>query len=224
MSDRFYNAVTTILRVLSKPLVRLRVEGIENIPLHGAVILVPNHVAVLDPILTGSRIAKRRPVRALAKESLFRTPIISFVMRKMEHIPVHRGSATAADALQAAESRLIEKQQMIAVYAQGTVPKDLTTIGKLKTGAMRLALATEATVIPIAQWGAQDIFPRGENVLKSLWQALIHRPVHRVVIGTPFKLESDSAAHETLRLQATLEEMVTELRGLRSSHHHDTRS
>ncbi len=62
-----------------------------------------------------------RQVRALAKESLFRKPILGNAMRNMGHIPVHRGGASAKDSLGTAVLK-IKEGELIGIYPEGTVP------------------------------------------------------------------------------------------------------
>ncbi|MGH3428555.1 MAG: lysophospholipid acyltransferase family protein [Mycobacteriales bacterium] len=131
-------------------------RGREHIPLTGPAIFVVNHISVADPILVGHYLyANGRHPRFLAKDSLFRVPILGRALHGIGQIPVRRGSADAMLALKSAVEA-IEAGETVIVYPEGTCTKDpelWPMVGK--TGAARLAMQTGAPVIPIAQWGAQ---------------------------------------------------------------------
>jgi 1-acyl-sn-glycerol-3-phosphate acyltransferase len=188
MDAKFYRKVVKVLTVITKPFVRLSVTGLENIPSTGGAIIAPNHISNLDPILLGVKIGRTRPVQALAKQSLFTAPFIGGVVSKMGHIPVQRGSMSAGEVLHAAEKTL-RNGGLVAVYPEGTVPKtNLGELGALKSGVSRLALTTLAPIIPIGQWGAQNIVPVHGKPFNHLGKALFHRPRHAIVIGEPFTI------------------------------------
>lgn len=212
----FYSSVIAVLRTLTKPLTKVQIEGLENIPAAGGAILVPNHLSNLDPILLGIQVAPRREVKALAKNSLFRAPVIGSFIRKMGHIPVKRNSASAADALKAAVLA-VKNGEVIAIYPEGTIPPSDQQLGDLKSGAVRLALETGVPLIPIAQWGPQYVLPpRVKNNWKFLVKALRSRVPHRIVVGEPYtvagELTSENISVLTAELKVKLEELVAPLR------------
>jgi 1-acyl-sn-glycerol-3-phosphate acyltransferase len=131
-------------------------RGREHIPLTGPAIFVANHISVADPILVGHYLyANGRHPRFLAKDSLFRVPILGRALHGIGQIPVRRGSSDAMLALKSAVEA-IEAGETVIVYPEGTCTKDpelWPMVGK--TGAARLAMQTGAPVIPIVQWGAQ---------------------------------------------------------------------
>src|SRR5206468_4170025 len=81
---------------------RLRIEGVERIPMHGPAILAANHVSPLDPIAIALGALRRgRTIRYLAAAEAFRIPVIGWGLRVFGQIPLHRGRADRA-ALRAA--------------------------------------------------------------------------------------------------------------------------
>lgn len=213
-----------MLREIARPLSRTEVVGIENIPKTGGAILIPNHVSTLDPVLLGIKLVEHRYVRALAKDSLFKTPIVGNVLTKMGHIPVFRNTNSAVESLQVAVSEVM-RGEAVVVYPEGTVPSDLSRLGSMKSGAARLALLTGAPLIPIAQWGAQSVVPRGAK-FKAITSAFFKRPYHKIVIGEPMESEvlskspvsednltEEDILHVTQDIEGTLESMVSPLRG-----------
>lgn len=149
-------------------------------------VIVPNHVSNIDPVLLGVAVSRVRPLRALAKESLFRLPVVGNVLSKMGHIPVHRGTAQGGESL-ATALEAIQEGRLVALYPEGTIPANHVRLGKGKTGAARLALATGAPVIPVGQWGAQHVMPLRKNPLISIVRSAFTRPRVTVSIGEPVK-------------------------------------
>ncbi|MEV6298585.1 lysophospholipid acyltransferase family protein [Actinoplanes sp. NPDC051861] len=155
----------------------------ENVPAEGGVILVPNHVSHFDPLVVAHYIyrAGRWP-RFLGKASVWKVPVIGFLLNKTRQIPVERGSVEAAKSLDSLVAALREGGAVV-VYPEGTTTRhpDLWPM-RGKTGAARLALLTGAPVVPIANWGAQQIFDPRTNRLKL-------RRVHvTVTAGEPVDL------------------------------------
>jgi 1-acyl-sn-glycerol-3-phosphate acyltransferase len=133
--------------------------GRENVPPTGGVILAPNHMSHFDPLVVAHFVygAGRWP-RFLAKASLWDVPVVGFFLRKTLQIPVERGSVEAVKSLDALVEALREGGAVI-IYPEGTTTKqpDLWPM-RGKTGAARLALLTGAPIVPIAHWGAQQLF------------------------------------------------------------------
>lgn len=186
----YYSKIIKILKFFTTPLSQVSIEGKENIPAEGGAILVINHISNLDPVIAGIQIADRRPVRALAKASLFSKPVIGNVLKKMEHIPVYRNSADAAEAYKTAIERL-EAGEVIAIYPEGTIPMNVDAMGEFKTGAARLALATGVPIIPIGQWGIHQVLPAHKNPFLPLAKAIFTKPKHVLIVGEPIPVSCD---------------------------------
>lgn len=168
-------------------LARRRVEHLERIPATGPCVIVSNHVTEIDPITVGLSIvdAGRTP-RFLAKESLFRIPVLGFLLHRIGQVPVHRGTRDTAQALRDAQDRLA-RGGAVGIYPEGTLTRDpLRWPMHAYPGAAQLALGLEVPVIPIAHWGDQEILGRD-----SSWRLRVslrpRRPV-RVRVGEPVDL------------------------------------
>lgn len=148
------SVVIPTLRVLTKRDYR----GWEHVPA-GGVIVVSNHVSHADPpVVAVSVYDSGRWPRILAKESLFKLPIVGPILSRIEMIPVRRGSIDASKALDAAVTA-IREGGIVVVYPEGTTTRepDLWPM-RGKTGAARLALLTGAPVVPVAVWGPEQMF------------------------------------------------------------------
>lgn len=133
-----------LLRLFYLPVYRVRVEGRENIPEEGPILLCSNHVAMKDPVMLG--IVQKRQVFYMAKEELFRSRFIGGLLRRLGAFPVRRGTG-GTDALQEAYT-LLEENAVVGVFIEGHRSKT----GELqnpKTGAALLAYRTGAPVVPV---------------------------------------------------------------------------
>jgi len=142
---------------------KIEIEGDEHLPEEGPFVLAPNHYSEIDPLIVAIAVWRLgRAPRFMAKESLFRVPVLGPAMRGTGMIPVARrgSSASAKETLETAR-RLSEAGDGVIVYPEGTLTRDPDLWPmRGKTGAARLALAGDIPLIPAAQWGAQQIMPR----------------------------------------------------------------
>jgi 1-acyl-sn-glycerol-3-phosphate acyltransferase len=136
-------------------LFRMRYRHLDRIPATGPVLLVANHVSILDPLACGRLVwdAGRFP-HFLAKNSVFKG-FAGTLLRASGQIPVNRGTADARSSLSAAEADLAAGN-LIVIYPEGSVTRDPEWWPmQSRSGVARLALTTDAVVVPVAQWGAQ---------------------------------------------------------------------
>lgn len=221
-STRVYRALAGFLRPILRLIARRNWQGRDHIPARGPVIIVANHVTAFDPLVVAHYLYDTgRPPTILAKASLFKVPVLGWVLRKTGQVPVYRGSATARAALDAGQEALAG-DNCVLLYPEGTLTKDpeLWPMSG-KTGAARLALLTSAPVIPVAQWGAQAILPQRAKFLR-----IIPRKTVQVVAGPPIELDdlrqrvthlgaptSEDLRAATDRIMKQLQVMVGQLRG-----------
>jgi 1-acyl-sn-glycerol-3-phosphate acyltransferase len=135
---------------------------------------------------------------------VFRIPVIGRIIAACAQIPVERGSARSKEALVAA-AEAIEQGRALVIYPEGTISydPDLWPM-KGKTGAARLALTSGCPVVPIGQWGAQDLMPGR----KPRFPKLFPRKTLRVATGDPVPLDDLRAQPVTA---ATLDEATTRI-------------
>ncbi|HEU5386626.1 MAG TPA: lysophospholipid acyltransferase family protein [Streptosporangiaceae bacterium] len=183
-------------------LMKYRWSGKENIPKTGGIILAPNHMSYADwpaIALFSDSYAKRYPV-FMIKSAVFEVKVIGPLMYKFGQLPVFRGRGDAGLVLKQAEQAL-RAGACVIVYPEGTATRDPDLWPMTgKTGAARLALTTGAPVIPVAQWGAQEVLPYGSKKPK-LWP----RTTVRMMAGPPV----DLSAYQGKRLGASTLQAAT---------------
>jgi 1-acyl-sn-glycerol-3-phosphate acyltransferase len=160
-------------------------EG-RRIPRTGGVIIAANHLSWADPVLLSHFLYNngRWPV-ILAKATLFKVPFLGLAVRSLLAIPVYRDTAEAARSLEISARRL-RAGAAVLFYPEGTCTRDPDQWPMTgKTGAARLALASGATVVPVAHWGAQDVLPYGAKRPR-----LLPRKTFRVRVGPPVDLSA----------------------------------
>ncbi len=140
---------------------RIEIRGGENLPSEGAYVIAPNHNSEFDPVIVAVAVWRLgRAPRFMAKESLFKVPVLGAALRATGMVPVPRASTSANQSMKAAE-QIARDGRGVIVYAEGTLTRDPDLWPmRGKTGAVRLALAADLPLIPMAQWGVQQILPR----------------------------------------------------------------
>lgn len=163
-----YRLAHAILKPWLSGWFRWHIEGLELIPREGSAILAVNHISYLDPLASAYVVDKAgRIPRYLAKSELFQDKRIAWILKGARQIEVRRGTRDAPVALDKAFEAL-EAGEIIVVFPEGTITEDpdLNPM-PAKSGAARLALGSDAPLIPCALWGTQNIWPKG--YAKSWW-------------------------------------------------------
>ena len=140
----FYKFVCAILKVFCTIAFDLKLEGGENIPKEGALILAPNHRSYYDPVMAG--IICKRPIRFMAKSELFENKLFGALITKLGAFPLQRGRGDVA-AIKAAFS-ILKEGNVLLMFPQGKRIKDGTR-GKLKTGVAVIAHKMQVPVVPV---------------------------------------------------------------------------
>ena len=189
----------------------------DKIPATGGCVVAVNHISHLDPMTLGFFLYDHgRLVRYLTKEALFRAPVVKYIVRDAKQIPVTRMSEGAASAF-AAAVEAVEQGECIGVYPEGTITKDPDQWPmRGKTGAARIALATGCPVLPVGQWGVQDLLPaysaRPHPFPRKTTSYKVGDPVDLAdLMGRPI---TAAVLHEaTDRIMAAITDLVEDLRG-----------
>jgi 1-acyl-sn-glycerol-3-phosphate acyltransferase len=188
-------------RLLYATYFRWRVFNSERVPLKGPVILASNHASFLDPPLVGAGL--RRGVNYLARDTLFRFPVMGWLLRKWECVPVDREGGGAA-GLRAILDRLLAGGAIL-LFPEGTRSTD----GKLQPARSGIGLAvikSEAIVVPVRVFGTFEAYGRGTK---------FPRP-HRVAVkyGRPMTfaaLRTEAKTCSKPRLKQIYQEVADEI-------------
>ena len=149
-----YYLSCAILRLMFRILGGLTSVGEENIPKTGGVILAPNHISYVDPPAVSCLIS--RQVHFMAKEELFRVPILGAWMHSVGTFPVRRGTADRKALKRAIE--LLEEGKVVCIFPEGTRSPD----GKLQDpelGIGLVAMKSRAPVTPALVMGTDKVLP-----------------------------------------------------------------
>jgi len=171
---------------------RLHVDGWENIPADGPVLMMGNHVHALDPLIMIS-FYPDRDIVPMAKVEAFTTPIFRVFVDHWGAIPVQRGEADMVAMKSAIEH--IRKGYVGMLYAEGTRSKTGLIPGQ--AGSAFIALKTNALVVPVAIWGTRE-WPR-------FWARHFQRVPVYVRFGVPFRFRQPEG-----RLRDHLQAMTDE--------------
>lgn len=149
-----YRAVVGLCTPLMNTWSRLRVTGLEHLPLNGPTLLVANHDSYWDPIAIAVAARQRRQVRALAKSTIWKVRLIGWLMDGMGHIPVDRSRGN--DAAIETAARELRAGACIGVFPEAT--RSLGRELRARSGAGRLALAVpEAVIVGARVTGTTDV-------------------------------------------------------------------
>ncbi|MFT4189490.1 MAG: lysophospholipid acyltransferase family protein [Aeromicrobium sp.] len=208
--------VVRVLRPWLMLLTKRDWQGAEKLP-SGGYVLAPNHLSHLDPLLLSHFMADHGIApRFLAKSTLFDMPVVGRILAGAEQIPVCRGTGAAAESLRAAVAA-VGAGQVVSIYPEGTLTRDPDCWPMTgRTGAVRVALSSGRPLIPLAQWGAQEIlWPYGRR-LRVLPRKTVHVRVGDPVDLTDFEGRelTEELLHEaTERLMDALTALVSDIRG-----------
>lgn len=133
-----------IFQVLFKLLWGWEIRGQENVPLTGGVIIAPNHRTNADPPMIGG--AMKRPLHFMAKEELFKVPVLGFLISQTNAFPVSRGTGDVG-AFKAA-LKLLENGESLLMFPEGTRAKDVD-FRPAKQGVGMVACWAQVPVVPV---------------------------------------------------------------------------
>ncbi len=179
--------IAAVVRTLLNAMMSRKWEGTGRLP-DGGFIAAPNHCTEIDPLVVGHMLYnQKRAPHFLAKGSLFKVPVLGWILNATKQIPVERSTAGANRALLLAQE-IVEEGGAIIIYPEGTLTRD-PGLWPMKghTGAARLALEAGIPVVPMAHWGAHEVFPRYAKRFN-----LFPRKTSRILIGDPVDLSEFS--------------------------------
>lgn len=176
----FYFPLITAMRGVIQAILfggHLIIEGRENVPRTGGLLVIGNHIAGADPPLLGASFP--RPLHFMAKVEWFKNPLLGFLGRSLLCFPVVRHTADRS-ALRFTLS-LLQAGEAVCLYPEGTRSRDLK-LQAPEAGAGFLARRAGVPILPVATWGGEDVLPTGARFPRRTGTE-----VH-LVFGKPFNL------------------------------------
>jgi 1-acyl-sn-glycerol-3-phosphate acyltransferase len=136
-----------------------RVYNAERVPLKGPVILACNHASFLDPMLVGA--ALKRDINYLARETLFDFPVVGWVLRQWNSVPVDREGG-GAKGLKAILDRLLNGGGII-LFPEGTRSRD-GQLQSARSGIGLTVIKSDAPVVPARVFGTYQAYGRNMRI------------------------------------------------------------
>ncbi len=153
---------------------RIRIYGRENEPEEGSVILFCNHQSAFD--ILPLNIAIKRQINFMGKASLFKIPLIGYIVKKYGAFPVDREHVDISAIKNSLKT--LKSEKILGIFPEGTrVKNGLTKEGippEIKPGFVMIAMKSKATMLPVRIEYKRQFF-----IFNSI----------KVFIGKPFKIE-----------------------------------
>lgn len=166
-----YSVIRSIFNAVTYGLLGLKVSGAEHIPPTGAFILVANHASYFDPPLVGTAI-RQRYIHFMAKEELFKNPILGWFLRFMHTFPVHRGRI---DSEAIKESfRVLRQGEVLGIFPEGTT-RNQGLLGKFHDGFAGIAIKAGVPILPAAIVNSRSL-PKKTGPVRVIFHEPIQPP------------------------------------------------
>lgn len=186
----FYRFLRLSTRMLMPLVFSMRVDGRHHLPEQGGAMLLSTHQSMMDPVLIG--LACNRNINYLARHTLFKNAVFSFLIRVLDAIEIDRERGGLA-GLKEMLTRL-KRGEAVLLFPEGT-RTDTGAIGTLKPGFIPIARRSNVPLVPMAIVGAYECMPKGSR-------GIFAHPIS-LVVGKPITVEqyadwSDSQLLEQL--------------------------
>lgn len=141
----FYKLVKYICYLFLRFIYRWEVEGRENIPEQGPLIVISNHTSLMDPVLVG--VALPRTIHYMAKEELFDIPVLKWIIIGLRAFPVRRGVSDRAALKKSLQ--ILNNNEVLGIFPEGKRSLD-GSLNPFQGGAAMLSIKTGAPILPVA--------------------------------------------------------------------------
>ncbi|QDU28613.1 1-acyl-sn-glycerol-3-phosphate acyltransferase [Anatilimnocola aggregata] len=187
-----YDAFRNFSRVFGIVVYRLRWQGAEHFPREGGALICSNHQSYFDPVLVGLTCSRR--MNYLARDTLFKNPLLAPLIRFLDAIPIDREGGGLAGLKETL--RRLKAGEQVLIFPEGTRSQD-GEVSSLKSGFCSVARRSKVPLVPVGLDGAYQAWPRSAK-LPRLGRIA-------VVIGEPLS--------PVLIASLTDEQVVSELEG-----------
>ena len=143
--NRLFRIAYRLLGPIIRGVFRLEIQGLETLP-RGGVLLCPNHSSNWDPVLMLAALPIDYRLHCMAKDSLFRIPVLSQIIRHFGGFPVARGHSD----IQAVKTamKVIKDGENLLIFPEGTRVAYEGEV-KAKGGVSMIATRIGAIIVPV---------------------------------------------------------------------------
>jgi 1-acyl-sn-glycerol-3-phosphate acyltransferase len=191
-----YGVVKAALRPLTRLAFDVHVSGEENVPANGALVVAANHRSFLDPPLLGTWFP--RSVHFMAKEELFKIPVLGPLITAVDAFPVSREEADIASVRRAL--RILKEGGVVGIFPEGT--RNVSGEAKAKGGAVLLGTLASCPVVPVG-------LVRTATAVKRLRASHVE-----VRIGAPLRFQGSARKATKPELEAWTAQLSTAIGAL----------
>lgn len=201
-----YGLLKAVLAPILRGLFGVKVEGLENVPASGPVIIASNHQAFCDSLFIPLVVSRR--VTFVAKAEYFKSWKTAWFFRAVGQIPMERSGGKASAGALGEALDLLSSGGCLGIYPEGTRSPD-ERLHRGRTGVARLALSSGAPVVPVGIRGTRAIQPIGSRLLRPF------KPVE-VRFGRPLDLAAryGHRSYDPLACRQATDELMWEIRQL----------
>jgi len=194
-----------LIRNFAKFFFRLKVDGLEEFPRKGGLLVASNHVSHLDPPLIGVTIPRVNFM--MAKKELFKVRFLEWFMLNVGTILVDRSRGKLA--LEEAITRL-KNGACITVFPEGTRSED-GRLMKGKAGIVLMAIHTGSAIMPSAIIGSDKAMTKGSKGIRRVPIKIIYsEPYFIDYSGDPFNVPKDFLRRECYRVMQAIDDLLPE--------------
>lgn len=183
----FYGLAVYLSRVAFLILFRVRLYHMERVPPKGRTIIASSHQSVLDPWLLGA--VFDRTSCYLAKDSLFRVPLLGWLIRMFDAFPIPRESVASRRAIQTCVD-ILRRDRALFLFPEGHRSED-GRLQPLKRGVALIARRADAVILPVLLLGTGSCWPLGR---------LLPRPGSvKIYFAEPIRMETNETSDSLIR-------------------------
>ena len=179
---RFYENLRKVVAVVTQFFYGLDVQGLENIPTSGPVMLVSNHLSFWD--IPSGAVRPRRMLHYMAKSEYAKNGFMRWLFTNLEAFFVNRGEGDI-EAIRNALN-VLKAGQVLFIFPEGHRSDDHALIAA-HDGFALIAFKAGVPIIPVGTWGSEFV---GKGGRFAFWRPTIHvrygKPIHLVASGKKY--------------------------------------
>ena len=186
----YYKILNFLVNLFIRSVFKIKINGLENIPSEGGIILCANHLSNFDPLVLRLKIP--RTINFMGKKELFANKLFSYTLKKFSVFPVDRSK----NDLQAYKTamKILKDNKVLGIFVQGTRNKNF---GGATYGAAMFAMKTNSPIIPIGISATYKFF--------SVVKINIGKPIY---FDKPTKINQETLAPATLKITRQIKNLI----------------